>query len=303
MKRTKIFYATDVHGSDVVFRKFVNAGKIYKADILLLGGDLTGKMIVPIVQQPDNTHVAKYDGGTYTAKTSEELEKLEDRISSTGFYPYCTTHGEVEELSSNEKKFNDLFEFLAIDRLKDWIALAEERLRDTGIKIYMTGGNDDIPQISDVITTSDYVINPEEKILTVDGIYEMASTGYGNMTPWKCPRDIPEPELAQIIEKMLTQIERMESAIFNFHVPPYGTPLDLAPLLDENFTPKQDPGGGTKMTNVGSTAVRDAILKHQPLLGLHGHIHESRGKTDLGRTVCFNPGERVYSGSCRLRRQ
>ena len=44
------------------------------------------------------------------------------------------------------------------------------------------------------------------------------------------------------------------------------------------------------MIHAGSTAVRASIEKHQPLVGLHGHIHESKGFVTLGRTLCLNPG-------------
>lgn len=298
-KKTKIFYATDVHGSEVCFKKFVNAGKIYKADVLILGGDLTGKMVVPIVKQPDDTYVAKWYGNVYTARTEEELEKIEKLIRSGGYYPCCTTKEEVEEISKDETKLDDLFKRLAIETLGRWVKLAEERLRDTGIKLYLTGGNDDIPEISEVISRSDFVINAEEKVLFIDDMHEMASTGYGNITPWNCPRDIPEEKLAELIDELVHDIKDMDNAIFNFHVPPYGTPIDVAPELDENLQPKLELGGGFKMISVGSTAVRDAILKHQPLLGLHGHIHESRGKIRLGRTPCLNPGSEYGEGVLR----
>jgi Icc-related predicted phosphoesterase len=48
------------------------------------------------------------------------------------------------------------------------------------------------------------------------------------------------------------------------------------------------------MAPAGSTAVREAIEELQPLVGLHGHIHEGRGETKIGRTLCLNPGS-VYS--------
>jgi Icc-related predicted phosphoesterase len=47
---------------------------------------------------------------------------------------------------------------------------------------------------------------------------------------------------------------------------------------------------------VGSTAVRDALLGIQPLLGLHGHIHESGGMRRLGRTIAINPGSDYGTG-------
>jgi len=128
----------------------------------------------------------------------------------------------------------------------------------------------------------------------------MISCGYSNMTPWNCPRDFPEEELNKKISEMTAQVEEMEKCIFNLHCPPFNTMLDQAPKLDKDLNPSVQPGGGLEMAPVGSTAVREAIQKHQPLLGLHGHIHESKGTFKIGRTLCMNPGseyaERILRG-------
>ena len=303
-KKTKIFFATDVHGSEVVFKKFLNAGKVYKVDVLILGGDLTGKMIVPLVEQPDGSYVGKLYGTTYVAKTEEELKRVEGIIKSSGYYPYRTTPEEVEELRANKEKLNKLFEKVALDTLKYWTELAEERLKGTGITLYMCGGNDDIPEVSDILReaeerTNGLIVNPDERVVYIDDIHEMASISYSNMTPWKCPRDIPEEKLKEIIEEVVSQINDYSNAIFNFHVPPYGTMLDIAPELDEELRPKVELGGGMKMTNVGSVSVREAIEKYQPLLGLHGHIHEAKATQKLGRTLCINPGSEYGEGILR----
>ncbi|MFX1486735.1 MAG: metallophosphoesterase [Promethearchaeota archaeon] len=297
-KKTKLFYATDVHGSEVTFKKFINAGKIYKIDVLILGGDITGKMIVPFVKQSDGSHKAELYGNILSGKTEEELQKVERRIHDAGYYPYRTTEKELKGLNEDKKRFNDLFNRLVLETLEGWVKLAEERLSGTGIKLYVTGGNDDIPEVSDVLSSSsaDHIINPEEKVVYIDDIHEMVSTGYCNMTPWNCPRDVTDEELGNIIEKMMGDVKDFKNAIFNFHAPPYGTSLDVAPELDETLTPKLELGGGYKMISVGSQAVRDAILEYQPLLALHGHIHESRGKIKLGNTLCVNPGSEYGEG-------
>ena len=49
-------------------------------------------------------------------------------------------------------------------------------------------------------------------------------------------------------------------------------------------------------TSGGSLAVREAIERLQPLVGLHGHIHESPGRLKLGRSYCFNPGSEYQQG-------
>lgn len=297
-KKTRIFYATDVHGSEATYRKFLNASKIYRVDVAILGGDLTGKMIVPVIKK-DNYWRAKYYGTEHIAKNEEELAKLKRLIRDGGYYPYITTEEEFNELQQHPEKVDEIFKQLVLDVLKDWVKLAEERLKPEGIKLFMTGGNDDIQEISDILQSSDYIIDPEGTVVWIDDYHEMVSTGYSNPTPWNCPRDIPEEELEKKIEAMCSQVENMPNAIFNFHVPPYDVPpLDYAPYLDEDLRPKVD-GSGFKMVPVGSKAVRKAIEKYQPLLGLHGHIHEGKGAIKVGRTLCINPGSEYGEGILR----
>ena len=50
------------------------------------------------------------------------------------------------------------------------------------------------------------------------------------------------------------------------------------------------------LTPVGSTAVRELIERIQPVLALHGHIHESRGVANIGKTVAINPGSSYTEG-------
>ncbi len=297
-KKTKLLYATDVHGSEVTFKKFINAGKIYNINALILGGDITGKMIVPLVKQPDGSRKGELYGNVLSGKTEEELQEIEKRIQDAGYYPHRMTEKDVKKLNEDRKTFNDLFNRLVLETLEGWIKLAEERLAGTGIKLYVTGGNDDIPEVSDVLSSSstNYIINPEEQVIYIDDVHEMVSTGYCNMTPWNCPRDVTDEELDKIIEKMMSDVKDFDNAIFNFHAPPYGTSIDVAPELDEDLTPKLELGGGYKMISVGSKAVREAILKYQPLLALHGHIHESRGRIKLGKTLCVNPGSEYGEG-------
>ncbi|MEM2109828.1 MAG: metallophosphoesterase [Candidatus Odinarchaeota archaeon] len=300
MVKTRLFFATDVHGSEVCFRKFLNAGKFYGVKTLILGGDITGKMIVPVVKKEGGVYEAKYYGTVHKAKSEDELNKLKRLIRDGGFYPFITTEDEMKELASKNVNVDEIFKDLVLDTLRGWVKLAEERLKPEGIKLYMTGGNDDIAEISDILRSSDYIIDPEGTVVNIDGEHEMVSTGYSNITPWKCPRDIGDDELWKIIEKMLKEVKDMKKAIFNFHVPPYDVPpLDSAPELDETLKPIMEGGSGLKMIPVGSKAVRRAIDEYQPLLGLHGHIHEGKGAITVGRTLCVNPGSEYGEGILR----
>jgi len=295
--KTRIFFATDLHGSERCFRKFVGAGKFYDANIIIVGGDITGKMIIPIVEQSDGSFTAELFGVKRLVKQEKELLALEDDIRNSGFYPYRADLEEMR-LLTNETKVDELFSRLMVQTLERWVELAEKHLKNTGIKCFIMPGNDDSLVVDSVIEKSDFVVNPEGKSVWVDDHHEMISTGYANITPFDCPRDIPEEELAKKIEAMATQVKDMNNCIFNFHCPPYDTQLDPAPKLDGNLKPVVS-GGNVVMCPAGSTSVRSAIEKYQPLLGLHGHIHESRGIFRIRRTICLNPGSEYTEGYLR----
>ena len=306
----KLLLSTDVHGSETCFRKFLNALKVYNVEVGILLGDLLGKMINPIVKQPDGTHICNFFGEK-TCKTEEELRVLEKKIASTGNYYFYTTPEEMKKLEAEGKtvkgrideraakihlvkgKIEDLFQQLAAERMKNWIKLAEERLGDSNIKMFMAPGNDDFLEIDEILDSSTYVVNADNKKVDVNG-YEMISLSWSNPTPWDTPRECSEEELERKIDKLASQIEDMESAIFNFHVPPHGTVLDEAPALSKDLVPSLG-----KTISAGSKAILNSIKKYQPLLGLHGHIHESRGVQKIGRTVCLNPGSEYTEGILR----
>lgn len=298
MAKTRIFFATDLHGSEKCFKKFINAGRFYKVNVLIIGGDITGKMLVPIVKYSDGTVRARFFGRDRVARNSRETEELMKIIKSAGFYPYLTKPQEMKEFEDDPEKVKKLFSELTVETLRRWVKLAEERLKGSGIKCYIQPGNDDIFEIDTLLEQSDYIVNPEGKIVWINGHHEMISTGHANLTPWNCPRDLSEEELAKKINGMTFQVERMENCIFNFHCPPYGSQLDVAPELDENLTVVMR-RGEVSMVSVGSIAVRDAIKRYQPLLGLHGHIHESRGVYRIGRTLSINPGSEYTEGILR----
>ncbi len=297
MGKTRIFFTTDIHGSEHCFRKFLNAAKFYKVNTLIVGGDITGKMVVPILKNEDGSVQAQIMGKERIAKNEKEAAQLMNFISSMGFYPYVTTREEMERLK-DPQKLEELFRELVINTLKNWVALADERLKNSDVKCFIQLGNDDIPEVAEILDRSECIVNPEEKVVWIDEHHEMISAGYANITPWKCPRDLPEEELEKRIEKMASKVDNLENAIFNFHCPPYGTELDLAPEIDENLTVIMK-GGKISLTHVGSMAIRKAIEKYQPLISLHGHIHESRGIYRLGKTLCFNPGSEYTEGILR----
>jgi Icc-related predicted phosphoesterase len=298
-KTTRVFFTTDVHGSTVVFKKFINAGKFYEAQVLILGGDMIGKMVVPIVSQGSRRFSANYLGKLYDVYEGEELDKLEATLENSGLYPVRLTPDEVQAYKENRSLVEIRFAELAKERLSRWLDIAEERLRGTGIRCYVQPGNDDPYEIDSVFRTSEIIQNVDGRLIQLDDDHEMINVGAANQTPWNCPRDKTEEQLEQMIEKVAANLKNPSQAVFNLHVPPHNTNLDIAPELDETLTPKLSLGGGFKMVPVGSKAVRKSIEKYQPLLGLHGHIHESRSAQKIGKTMCINPGSEYGEGVLR----
>jgi Icc-related predicted phosphoesterase len=293
--KTKLYFVTDIHGSSKCFRKFINAGPIYNADVMILGGDIAGKAIQSIVRGPNNTWTCSFVGTNYTITTDAELVELERLISDHGYYPYRAEPGELEAHEANGT-LDGLFVGLMKERLTGWLNLADERLRPTGKPLYFMLGNDDPVELTDLLNKAPWGTPDEGKVVWLDDEHEMISLGYSNITPWKSHREMTEDQLTNAMEEMAAGLSRPERAVLNVHVPPYGTQLDDAPSLDENRR-VQAVLGQVQFSAVGSTAVRDFELGHQPLLGLHGHIHESSGIRRLGRTVVINPGSDYSTGA------
>jgi Icc-related predicted phosphoesterase len=294
-KKTRLYFVTDVHGSDKCFRKFVNAGKFYNASVLVLGGDITGKMVIPIVETGNGTYSCSFLGNNLTLKSKEELDNTIKNIRDAGYYPYMSSEKEVTELLADKSKVDALFEKLMVELVDRWVQLAHERLSGTGIKCYISPGNDDIYSIDSHLTDTGVVFNPELKVVKVDDSHEMITLGYTNHTPWNSPREVDESKLEQMLEGMCTKVEEMGNCIFNVHCPPIQTIIDQAPALDATLKPIVK-SGQIQMTSAGSLATRKAIEKYQPLVGIHGHIHESKGIAKIGKTMCFNPGSEYTEG-------
>jgi uncharacterized protein len=293
--KTTIYFVTDVHGSDRCFRKFLNAGKFYKANVLILGGDITGKMIIPVVEQSDGSWTSPGFGQEMKMKSQKEVDEAVKAFRDSGAYAYVTSAKEYSELQADPAAVKKLFSKIMVENVSRWMELAEERLTGTGISCYISPGNDDEFDIDQALNSAKYVINPEEKVVSVDDEHEMITLGYANHTPWNSPREADEDVLEGKIERMASQLKDRQKAIFNIHVPPINTILDQAPQLDETLKPVTS-GGQLQMISAGSVATRKMIEKYQPLIGMHGHIHESKGTVRIGKTMCFNPGSEYGSG-------
>jgi Icc-related predicted phosphoesterase len=292
--KTTIFFATDVHGSDLCFKKFVNAAKFYEANILILGGDVTGKMVVPIARQPDGGYRTTFAQKDLNFTSDDELERFQRRIRDMGFYPKLMSEEELQKMLRDKPAQDRLFRELIVERLREWIAYADPRLESAGVQGFWAPGNDDFFEIDQVLDESRAMKRVEGQVVQLDG-YEMLTTGFSNHTPWHTEREMDEGELKAKIESMATQLKEPGLAIYNLHVPPLDSKLDECAKLDDKLQPISDLGNPV-MFGAGSSAVREVIESHQPLLGLHGHIHEGRGEARLGRTLCLNPGSNYSEG-------
>ncbi len=290
---TRIFFATDVHGSDVCWNKFINAGKFYEADVLILGGDMTGKAIVPIIRYNSIYKVVLLEQ-QFELTTEAEVQEMVKRIKSRGYYPYITTAEEIADLKKTPEKVHDLFLAEALNTIATWMEIADRKLKDTRIQCFVCPGNDDMLEVDAIIRQSSRVRLAEGEVIQVDQHHEMISSGWSNLTPWKSHREEDEDQLRRRYDAMISGLKDPRNSLFNIHVPPYGSMLDDAAELDVDLRPKY---AGNAMTPVGSKALRAVIEKHQPLLGLHGHIHESRGATRIGKTLCINPGSMYEQGA------
>ena len=291
---TKLFFATDIHGSDICWSKFLNAGKFYEADVLILGGDMTGKAVVPFVHQGGDHYKVTLLEQEFQITTADELADMKKKVRSRGYYPYLTSPDEIVELDKNPKLVDKIFLQEVLKVVQQWMDLADKKLDGTDMKIYCCPGNDDMDEVDEVIRASKRVILAEGQVTPLDGVHEMIASGWSNRTPWNTHREEDEAQLKVRYEAMIANVKDPQNAVYNIHVPPYKTGLDDAPELDKDLRPVL---AGQSIIPVCSSALRAVIEQHQPLLSLHGHIHEGRGTTRIGKTLCINPGSMYEQGT------
>jgi Icc-related predicted phosphoesterase len=296
----RLYIASDFHAAEKAWRKFVNAIRldVYKADVALLAGDLTGKAIVPIVER-DGGYETDLFGVHRSARGAEELAQLERDIADVGYYSFVTTADEAERLATDEAGRGELLHRLMNERLEAWLQLASERLAESDVPLYLIPGNDDDLGIDPILDRAEYVpVNADGKVIDIPGGLQLLASGWSNVTPWKTPREQTEDELYARLDALAQQVRDPRRAVFMIHVPPHDSGLDTAPLLDENLRPTVS-AGDVLRGPVGSTAVRRLIETYQPLLAVHGHIHESGGERRIGETLCINPGSEANHGILR----
>jgi Icc-related predicted phosphoesterase len=281
----RIFFATDIHGSDRCFRKFLAAAKAYEADALVLGGDIAGKGLVPI-RSHDGSLSARVRGEQVTVPRSEE-GRLRAEINRIGFYSVIAGEDEFARMEADSGYLAKAFTAAIAEQVEGWCRLAEERL-DPNVRCIITPGNDDPLAVDPVLRSAPRIECPEGELCEIGPVL-LASCGDVTPTPWNTEREYQEDELYDRLAAILDPAPTGAKLVVNFHDPPYSSGLDFAAELDESLLPVIR-GGRPSIIPVGSKAVRNAIKKYRPVVGLHGHIHESKGAQKIGETMCFNPG-------------
>jgi Icc-related predicted phosphoesterase len=288
----KIFFASDLHGSNVCFKKFVNGAQFYGADVLVLGGDLTGKAVIPIAEQEDGTFLAFQHGEQVRIKDKSELDEFVKHQGNIGFYPTVMSEAEYQALRDDPEGQAALFKRLVLERVREWAEFATAKLNGTEIPLVAIPGNDDFHEIDDILTQAPHFDFHEMQVCEFKGGYQMLFCGGSTPTPWDTEREYTEEQFIARFAELIPQVTDMSRCIFNVHCPPMGTALDACPKLDKNLQVVYEMGLPAQI-HAGCQTVMDVIKEHQPLLGLHGHIHEGRAKINIGKTICINPGS-VY---------
>jgi Icc-related predicted phosphoesterase len=281
----RIYFSTDIHGSERCFRKFLAAATTYEADVLIMGGDIAGKGLVPI-RALNGTLTAQVRGESVSLPQEEEA-RLRAEINRLGFYSVVGDPAEMDRLEGDPKAVDQAFRREIVAQIQAWCRLADERLARE-VRCIITPGNDDPLEIDPVLKSGPRIESPEGELYDL-GPALLASCGDVTPTPWNTEREFSEEELGERLARMLDAVPKGRQVVANFHNPPFSSGLDFAAELDANFTPVLR-GGRPSIVPVGSTAVRDVIKKYQPSVALHGHIHESKGAQKIGRTLCLNPG-------------
>lgn len=287
----RIFFATDLHGSEICFRKALKAPEFYGASLLIIGGDLSGKALIPTVPT-SNGRTAEFLGERHDLATKEDEQAFARHVADAGFYAWPVD--DPQRLESAEE-WTSAHRAAVRDRLAEWVELADDRLSSAGLHCHMAPGNDDQEVVDEVLGAGRWIVNGEGRLLELREGLTLASCGYSNPTPWNTHREESEEELEARMARIVPPETDCSGLLLNFHVPPHGTNLDVCPALDDDLRVITK-GGVPQMTSAGSTSTRKLIETRQPLLSLHGHIHESKGAEKLGRTQCLNPGSTYGDG-------
>jgi Icc-related predicted phosphoesterase len=294
LRPVRVYYASDIHGSEGLWRKFLNAARVYEAGVIVMGGDVTGKAVIPLVQSADGYEMELF-GRRELLTDDQQIDDAEQRIRANGMYPHRMSAEELARVGDlDEDGREEWFAEVMLHTFDRWMELAGERLEGTEVRCFLMPGNDDPPGLGQAIERAARVEGCDDRTVEFDG-YTMISLGYSNRTPFDSPRELEESELFERVDRLASRVKDHSRSIFNLHVPPYDSTLDTAAELDQDLSVVMM-GSEPKLIPVGSTAVRELIEQYQPMLSLHGHVHESAAVARIGRTLCINPGSDYHTG-------
>src|SRR5439155_554403 len=245
--------------------------------------------------EADGTHRAELHDIPRTLDGAEAVRAFTRSVEDVGFYWELMSRDEYVALQGDAPAVEGLFVRLARERLAVWIGFAEERLAGSGVRCYMTGGNDDSPEVLTVLdeAAKENVVPCEHRVVDLDGRHTMITVGYSTPTPWGTPREASEEDLARFIETSATKVPDPGRSVFNLHVPPLDSGLDRCLKLDATSDPPSPvkDAGRPVYYGAGSRAVREAIQHYQPVVGavrileLLAEGPEELGVTELGRRL------------------
>jgi Icc-related predicted phosphoesterase len=294
VRSIRLLQAADFHGSNAAFRKFLSATRQHGAQHAIITGDLTGKAIVPIIRE-GGRYTSWLFGNREVLETDAELERFRRKVGDVGMYDHVCDAEEARALDTDADRLHALFVDKMNSRLQEWLDFAGDYLAPLGVPLWVIPGNDDDRSVDPILDASTYARNVDHQVVELDEFHELVSLGDTSMTPWECPRDYPESHMVPTVKGLFEQVRNPGGAIVNMHCPPRDTAIDQAPSLNERLEIEFE-GGQVVMASAGSAAIRAGLETLQPLLSLHGHIHEARGTTRIGRTLCLNPGSEYAEG-------
>ncbi|HTO99919.1 MAG TPA: hypothetical protein VMJ64_00990, partial [Anaerolineales bacterium] len=210
----KLFFATDVHGSEICWKKFIGAAKFYETDVVILGGDMTGKAIIPIIAAGGGKYKVTLLDQETMLDGKEDVDKMVATIQNRGYYPYVTDPDEVAHISATPGRSDEIFLEEALKTMGRWMDYADAKLAGTGIRAFVCPGNDDMFEIDDVIKQSKYVELVEGKVVQLDEHHEMINAGWSTPTPWHTHREESEDQLRQRIQVMIDKLKDVQNSVF-----------------------------------------------------------------------------------------
>lgn len=290
---TKIFFATDLHGSEPCFKKFLRAGTFYGADILFLGGDYGAKELVLFSNSEKGVDTFSGSGQHQHFASTDDFDRYVLWCKASGRLMKRVDASVLQHIAP--ASYHDLFDRTLNDTFATWAEMARDAFRRDGIPIYVIPGNDDSPRTDHYFTSEPFVFMHRRTAELRASLITLLGWGGSNPTPWHTPREYPEHQIRSELEQALKLRSHAGPMVLLAHPPPFGCGLDLVPEITKTLSYRLS-FGSSAMVPIGSSAVREFVEEHQPLIGLFGHVHEGRGYHMIGQTLCINPGSAFHTG-------